>query len=196
MMGAARAHLGLRRRKPKRPVKTITTFVGDLRTAPPKKISLRDHPGALLMFAFGLPGVMLNLPPRPFQGGRVVITKILPDFDQRARRSSGAFINTKGFTAEPFARMLAKIAHAYTVAVIGLDNFNPLLINAIRGFEPMNLSSFIGTELFHEPPVQELHQISLIQQRRSDGKEFHIVRVRLFSCFDTPTHRIVSGEVL
>jgi hypothetical protein len=196
MMGPARAHLGLRRRNLKRPIKTITTFVGDLRTAPPSKMSLRDHPGALLMFSFGIPGIMLNLPPNPkFTGGRINVVQILPDFNERARRSGNAFINTKGFAAEPFARMLAKIAHGYTVARVGLINFHPLLMNSILGVEPLHLSSFVGTELFHEPPSSELHQLSLFQEKRSDGKEFHIVRIRLFSNYDTATHRVVTGEV-
>lgn len=198
MLGPARAHLGLFRRKPKRPIKNIATFVGDdLRNAQPKKIPLRDHPGALLMFAFGVPGIMLGLSHKPgFPGGRIVVTHILPDFAERTKRSGEAFINTKGFAAEPFARMLAKIAHAFTVAKVGLGNFHPLLTNAVLGVEPMNLSSFIGTELFNESPIKDLHHLSLIREKRSDGKEFHIVRIRLFSCYHTPTHRVVSGEVL
>jgi len=174
----------------------ITAPVGESKTSVLKKIPLRDHPGALLMFAFGLPKIMLNLPhSMGWPGGRIVTIPIVPDFDARAARS-GAWLNTKGFTAQHFARMLAKIAHAFTVSQVGLEGFRPLLLNAILNIEPMYLSSYIGTEIAeHDPVLTELHQLCLIRDARADGKEFYIVRIRLFSNFRTPIHRIVSGEV-
>ena len=96
----------------------------------------------------------------------------------------------------PFGQMLAKIAHSFTVGSVGLGNFRPLLVDAILGGPPRNLSSFVGTELLAEPPVAGLHQLFVIRERRSDGKEFYIARIRLFSNFGTPTYRVVSGEVL
>jgi len=80
-----------------------------------------------------------------------------------------------------FSQMLAKIAHSYAAAVIGLDGFEPLLVEHIlgEGVSPWHLVG--GTNLDDDVPATDsLHEKDHVVQM-ADGTRYLTVRVRLFA---------------
>lgn len=92
-----------------------------------------------------------------------------------------------------FGRMLAKIAHADAAARIGLDNFEPLLLDLIltESVDPVKL---IGTFAQVDPPAgTELNfQITGVEYSL-DGVRYLGSKLRLFSNLGAPTYLIVVG---
>lgn len=108
------------------------------------------------------------------------------------------------FHYEPFARMLAKIAHAWTVHELGgPEMFKPYLTNHILGKpDRIPLSQFIGTPSMSidvrnsngESIVMtvsdgKLHRLGLMQ-----GFGCYQVYIQLFGVFDMAHYIVVSGE--
>jgi hypothetical protein len=90
---------------------------------------------------------------------------------------------------------LAKIAHSFTVAEVGLGNFLPLLPNFIFGDFYKWRFHYIGGHSGLEPPSGALHEIS-IEPITAENWPYLVVRLRLFANLGSPTYRIVAGEWL
>ena len=103
----------------------------------------------------------------------------------------------------PFARMLAKIAHAHTDHELGgLDKFKPCLTNHILGKPDRTpLSQFIGNpnlgmdildgngkSLLINVEDGEWHRLTLMQ-----GFGCYQVYIQLFGVFDMPPYFVVTG---
>ncbi len=86
--------------------------------------------------------------------------------------------------------MMGKIAHSFTVAELGYDNFEPLLLRLIVKNELSDCDSFIGSLEQDEPQSNQLHEISL----GSSSKGYIIVRVRLLAKLGSPTYFVVVGK--
>lgn len=91
-----------------------------------------------------------------------------------------------------FARQIAKIAHAYAVAELGLGAFRPLATNLILG-KVDTLSQWVGGDWEIPPPSEALFNLKL-EQVTSNGRNFLLAYVRLFSFFGTPQYHVVVGE--
>lgn len=91
-----------------------------------------------------------------------------------------------------FAKQIAKIAHAYAVAELGLNAFRPLATELILG-KTDTLSQWVGGEWEIPPPSDALFDLRL-EKISSKGKNFLLVHVRLFSFFGTPQYHVVVGE--
>jgi len=94
-----------------------------------------------------------------------------------------------------YGRMLAKIAHAYTVAALGENSFRPFLTNIVRGIQPLNLTHFIGSQIQTTGDATDLHEIS-IERNFLGNERLVVVRIRLFAPWKTPAHLVVAGERL
>jgi hypothetical protein len=92
-----------------------------------------------------------------------------------------------------FGRMLAKIAHSYAVAEMGLDSFTPFLCGIITGIKPYLLSHYIGSQLVTTDEPIDLHEISFDTSGLDQGR-YLVVKVRLFAPYKTPRHLVVVGE--
>lgn len=96
-----------------------------------------------------------------------------------------------------FARMLAKIAHALTVAQYGLRSFVPFLPDVILRNEGLLFLRFIGTVAgegkLEEGPV--FHRLrGLVEE--ADGRRFLTCHIQLLANFGSPTYRVVAGQLL
>ena len=100
---------------------------------------------------------------------------------------------TPDFDDADFFRLLAKVAHGYTVSKLGLDNFRPLLLPLIRG-EQQNFPSLIGGP--RDPLPQESTSLwNLASGVRVIGRRpLAVVVFRLFGNFGAPTYEIVAGD--
>src|SRR5215469_11268643 len=80
-------------------------------------------PRSILSFTFPPAGILFGLPPSDEPvAGQIVISNISAEAERRfseISRQGRVRLNPKGFAALPFARFLAKVAHAYAVAELG-----------------------------------------------------------------------------
>ena len=166
------------------------------------EIQLSDHPAPIV--SFNLPHAGIFVP-----GTRADDHNILPlsmniamaeDFKERIRRIGKGKVllgSGKKFKSVDFGRFLAKIAHSYAMATLGVGSFIPCLTNAIRGRWPMYLSYFVGGALPHTP-VQATNYLHTLQVGGVSfpgiGLTAVIVRVRLFACDGFPAYDVVVGQ--
>lgn len=85
--------------------------------------------------------------------------------------------------------MLAKIAHAYTAAELGLGSFTPFLVPAILRNELDDSVQYIGGAT--APASRMTHEISHV--RHLTRPDLVVVRIRLFAALDTPTYIVATG---
>lgn len=98
---------------------------------------------------------------------------------------------TATFTVPEFFRMLAKIAHSYSIAELGLDAFTPSLIPLIRDGELSNSIQHIGGLSKAEPASRAVHEISHLEV--GARPRLVVVRVRLFAALEAPTYIVSAG---
>jgi len=107
-----------------------------------QKVPLHKHPGVIKFVMFDPPGRIAGRPPKqPTYNVRLVDAEIFPDKDARLRRlGADTAIDQVAVNALAIARMIAKIAHSYAVAKIGLDAFEMTYLNEVirRGAEDWN----------------------------------------------------------
>jgi len=125
-----------------------------------------------------------------------------PDMIERVRRiGKGRIVFGGGhgvrMTHDHFGRFLAKIAHSFAAATLGVGSFIPTLTKAIRGEEPMNLSYYVGCAMAGLVPVEPTQHLHSLECGRAtlNGKEMVIVRVRLFAVDGFPAYDVIVGEV-
>ena len=168
------------------------------------KVPIEEFPALMMSLVFPPPGILLNQKPEdnPLMGG-VYSAELMEGFGEKLNRLKAKYrasrVGIMGIEPsargdkDDYGRMLAKIAHSYASAELGCGNFRPFLANAIRGIRPHYLPYFIGSALGKSPPYTDLHQIAI--DNTGLGGKFIIVKIRLFSNRDTPTHYVVVGEI-
>lgn len=94
----------------------------------------------------------------------------------------------------PFARMIAKICHAFAVSVVGLEGIDFYLPPLIRG-KSDHLAQFVGgVDLEDEslvPPVD-----LLVTERVVNGQPHLIARTTIFRDRRFPTYEAIVGRIL
>jgi hypothetical protein len=102
-----------------------------------------------------------------------------------------------GRTFVDFGRFLAKIAHSYAVAKLGVGMFIPFLTRAVRNEYPMNLSHYVGGQVSQYKPkgMVALHDLSIgLCSAPAFKSELIFVNVRLFAPFSLPSYEIIVGQ--
>lgn len=92
-----------------------------------------------------------------------------------------------------FARMLAKMGHAFAAAKLGLDGFRPLLTGLIRE-QTDEYAEFIGGDPRPSPRKAVGHQMQ-INCIDIKGVEYAVVAIQLFAKFGAPVFQVVVGQV-
>ena len=93
-------------------------------------------------------------------------------------------------------RMLAKIAHSYAIAQLGVNGFKPLLTKLIRGHDnfPTHYIGCLGEAITAKEDF--LHRLDLITLNDDKNAiKFIVVNLRLFANFGSPQYHIVVGTV-
>ena len=108
----------------------------------------------------------------------------------------GAHVGFVQFHAMTYARMLAKIAHAFAVAERAFDDgeFAPLLPVFILGkssFAPNLLMGCVEKDKPPEPDV--LHRVRLETAQINNGPRVLVANIRLFAKFGAPQYHVVVG---
>lgn len=94
-----------------------------------------------------------------------------------------------------FLRMLAKIAHASTIAMWGYGTFEPLLRDIIRGKSDL-FPYFIGGS--EGPPPRDTKGLHSVEARRQDvhGRDCAVATIQLFRPYGAPAYDVVVGDYI
>jgi hypothetical protein len=92
-----------------------------------------------------------------------------------------------------FCLMLAKIAHSFAVAELGLNGFEAFLLDMIRRADMSNRAQYIGAS-----PEREGYHISLhelwFDSRIAHRRDIISVRIRLLAPFGSPVYYVAVGR--
>jgi hypothetical protein len=197
MIRDARIHLNLasrrmRRNKRQPPPLLIGRRILDSTSIRWDEVPKEQHPYWLPTCGFAPAGLLTNADPNHKP---LVEMCLLPGQDWQARwglQSPNSQLQMF-IDSTRYARLLAKIAHAFAVATQGVDGFEPLLRDIILDNADMAHRYVGGVERDFDdrsPAPTVLHSIGL-----GNSAEFVLVRLRLFSFIaGTPSYVIVAGR--
>jgi hypothetical protein len=157
---------------------------------------LSEQPDYLILpLIQGMPGMITgHAPTTPFHGPFrfYAIKEEWPGNKPDARTEA----LVRAFDMSAFMRLLAKIAHSFSVAQLGIDGFDPELLELIQGHAPHSGAWFVGasTEVI-PPPEQSLHQVGMTFMAWGN-RWLVIVRIRLWAAHDTPSYHVISGLLI
>jgi hypothetical protein len=161
------------------------------------KVEAHEFPGMLIMFAFDPPGILVNAQPTENFAGRLSIQQ-LPGFADRFSRMRGKHgfkdqitLPVEGDAAD-HGRLLAKIAHAYAVAELGVEGFRPFLTSIILNRPPLHIGHYVGGLFGDSPKGDDLHEILVGHEFWGDTHV--VVEIQLFSDRAMPKYVVVAGE--
>lgn len=160
-------------------------------------VEAHEFPGMLVMFTFNPPGILVNAPPTENFTGRVCIQQ-LPGFVERFSNMRGKHgfkdqiaLPVKGDAAD-HGRLLAKIAHAYAVAELGIGGFRHCLNNIILNKPPLHIGHYVGGLFGDSPQGDDLHEILLGHEFWGDTRV--VVEIQLFADRAMPKYVVIAGE--
>jgi hypothetical protein len=204
MFAPLRARLGFPSRRRKDQKRSEPLFVVRLDdTVESRDVTLLEHPAGLALMRVEPPRILYALPPLTGEfKGDIWWTYVKDDTRQKIEEHGGKGVRFGAFNPGLFARMLAKIAHAFAVADQGLNKFTPLLPRLILGRDE-NLSSLVGGSMVVPPAFDALHQLELEVGWIQDvdytkaglpaNTQFLIIHIRLFSFLAAPLYHVVAG---
>jgi len=175
----------------------------DLEGFEPVEISASDHPGGFLGYNLPPAGIfrgVQTLDDMNFHSHSFNVYGPL-DFKERLKKlgPGGSVIiggaSDRVMTHDDFGRFLAKIAHSYAAATIGIKSFAPFLANACRDERPMHLSHYVGGLARWDPcDTDHLHLLQNWSFKTLAGNKVFVIRIRLFACYYYPAYDVAVGE--
>lgn len=200
LYGDARAHLRTRRKRNKKFSDAFTVRREKDGVKEDVLVSLSDHPGAITTLTFkNTPGILRHNPlsEKDDWGNADIAVWFAPNAIQNIGKIGGRVVVTNDLPVSDFARFLAKIAHSYTVACLGIGNFKPFLTDAIISDNPKYLPHYVGGSTrgmpFSDQP--DLHELLLSRVPHETLPHLWQVSIRLFSPLGFPTYDVITGEV-
>jgi hypothetical protein len=156
------------------------------------------HPATLVLPQFAPPDLLSGR--QPDGNFRFTYTTWMREseaFDE-FKRSRGAIAAEVETSIKPqqFSRLLGKIGHAYAVARLGLNAFDPLLLDLIHGRNVANAPELVGCDAQMPPPASGIvHELDL-----QPHPDLVIIRIRLFASSSIdgnhamPVYLVVAGH--
>lgn len=186
------------RRKNQRPKSFDLQLVGKDGTIITHKIPAAEHPTAIPLLGFGTPGILMGQL-APDAEAEMLVNVVIIGLGEDHLTNVQKIIPRGGTIYErirpvDFGRMLAKIAHSYAIAELGLKSFNHLLLEFILERTPFDGNYLVGGDLSNLPP-SDPHNLHELKWRWEDTilGRFLIVGIRLFACFGGPQYYVVTG---
>lgn len=194
MLGPLRHHLDLKTRRKKSGRmnlrrKTRHGLVWE------QEIEIASFPKLCVGFRWPIPGLLSGAEPTSKFGGELVVRGDTAQIGNFTTDDVGYRIARVGTL--DFARMLAKIAHAYAVARYGFDSFEPFLPPLIRG--DTNLApQFVGGDGRETPREQPnvLHEIFRLDAQKAGDVPYLGVAIQLFAMIGMPRYHVIVGRRL
>jgi hypothetical protein len=200
LYGAARAKMGIRRKRTKKWPRTFKGTIekdGKLET---NEYPIDQHPTFLVGLHLYPAGIFLDHRADAPMRARSVTHIFLGDEKDTARwqeEKVKVFMPGGGLQFDDFARFLAKIAHTYASGRLGIGSFIPYLTKGIRNGQPNNLSYYVGCKMspVRYQPANRLHEFALGFVEFPNRKQKQIiVYLKLFASFEMPEYEIIVGE--
>jgi len=189
MLGHFRHHIGFPSSQRLRQL-PLTTVTSAGRLIEVRDVAVEDHPALFAVPVFGPPGILSG----------TLGTDLCDSWgyvcNPNAVRNTpaGTSVGVTEFNAMTYARMLAKIAHAFAVADAGLHAFDPLLPDFILGKSSTHVALLVGC-LERDKPAEPdvLHRVRLEDAILGNGRRYLVANIRLFAKFGAPQYHVVVG---
>jgi hypothetical protein len=170
----------------------------DLALQGPTWVALDTHPNVVVLPGLReLPGILTGRPPGPMVQFDYKIFGQLDIVDETKRRIQEQQVFGIYLDCYAWVRMLAKIAHGYAVAELGLNRFAPALPDLILGRNPLLSSYLIGKcpvprSIPDNPPLLMIDMSCASMGER----RFVAVNMRLFADLgeETPVYTVIAGS--
>jgi len=178
------------------PARVPLTF--DLELKGPTQVALDVHPGVVVLPGLrDLPGILTGKPPEPvihFEHQIFGHLDIVAETKRKLQEQRVVGIDLDGYS---WVRMLAKIAHGYAVAELGLNRFAPALPDLILGRNP-SLAGYLIGKCPIPPPIPDNPPLLMIEMKSAnmdDGQRFVAVNMRLFAELgqEVPVYVVIAG---
>jgi hypothetical protein len=169
----------------------------DLELEGPKQVALDRHPNVVVLPGLrDLPGILRGRPPEPMVQFDYKIFGQLDIVDETKRRLQERQVVGIYLDGYAWLQMLAKIAHGYAIAELGLNRFSPALPDLILGRNP-RLSSYLIGKCPVPPSIPDKPPLLMIDMRCASMGEcrFVAVNMRLFADLgrETPVYTVIAG---
>jgi hypothetical protein len=160
-------------------------------------VATEEHPATLILPRFDPPTLLSGNPPDGnYHMTTVQWRRASQAHDDLLKQRAAIGSEVELFIRpQQFARFLAKIAHAYAVAQLGLTGFRPFLTDLILGRNVEHGPELIGGQHDLPPPASGiLHELSI-----EAHPQYVVVRIRLFASsaaggMSMPVYFAVAGE--
>ena len=165
-----------------------------------ESIPLEKYPAMIVTLLFDEPEILSDCVPveKVLSGGVAVGT--LPTFGQLLKpyldQGAVTFVPPRSSaTSIHLGRMLAKIAHSYAVAELGITGFTPFLVDIISGTDTRYLSHYVGGTRDVPPASDNGYEIKLTTVASVGRLPYLVVKIRLLSDVNgMPEYWVVVGE--
>lgn len=174
----------------------------DLDLQGPTQVALDSHPNVVVLPGLrDLPGILTDHSPQPvieFEHQIFGGLEILAETKRKLQERKIIGINLDGYA---WVRMLAKIAHGYAFAELGLSRFTPALPDLILGRNP-RLAGYLVGKCPMPFPIPNSPPLFMIEMKsaevKSDNKptqRFAAVNMRLFAELgaEAPVYTAIAG---
>jgi len=197
MLNRMRYYLKLPSRKNKSKTGLVRfTFLDQNDKLQTVKIPVADNPLGLLLPTFD--------PPRLFSGLPATVPSNVGHWrygpaDEKTQTALMAKLGAKAAYTDLdpplFARLIAKIGHAFAAAEVGIENFDPIATDFILG-KTGDWDYLVGGGASIVPisTANELHSV-LLENRDVGNITYLTANVRLFSRFGAPSYNVALGRV-
>lgn len=194
LWGFSRVQMGIPSRRPKK--QPTHGAIVDENDVPVGQIPIEELPALMMQFLYPYPSSLLGIAPMADIGGRISMAPLRRDATAKVSKlvteKKRAKLNAGGIASDSFARMLAKIGHAYAVAELGLEKFTPTLPSSILTKEAPHIHHYVGSGDIDMPRVDRLHEIEL-EIHRVGSIRYAVVRIRFFARHTDRYHFVVAG---
>jgi hypothetical protein len=193
-----RARMGAPTGQPKeRPatfkLRRLTKIDSDIRVIGESDIRAGEYPLNYVALLLQPPGILAGREPTTNLEGQFWARYSVDEMRKFINDDEGMLMAK--ITPNTFARMLAKIGHAYAVAE-NRFKFRPLLLDLILG-KTETANYWVGGEL-EIPPISSEPLLHDLRGRRctvNGLRTYLVVDIRLFAFFETPFYHVVVGEI-
>jgi hypothetical protein len=203
MFGNLRARLDMRerRRQGKRKTRSDSQTIRFGRSVDGRfvdthsvQVSNLDIPIIVIGFVLNPPTLLTGQEVDPNSVNGKLWTKVENESFNRLVKDGHGF-KIGSFNATAFCRMLAKIAHGFASAELGLCNFEPLLPDLILGRTTKFHHLIGGPGRIADADTNGGHRLRLEVMRSAvDGKHYHAVNIQLFAPLGAPEYYVLVGE--
>lgn len=197
-----RVHHGVPRKRRKGNKRThlpvLESFSPEPKLAATTSVRVEDHPDMLVLPVFSPPGIILGRRPDeevPLQG--LFMKAVTQDIEDRTSRLLSSGLEGVKMYREVktlvLARMLAKVAHSYAVATLGINGFHAMLPGLIVRGEgnPGYLVGCVSNPV--REPRADSHLVEL-EVINVGGRKLVAVWIWLYAYFGAPIYAVVAGE--